>query len=326
MTTLSIYLFGSVQVVRDKHTPVTLRPTAKAVLAFLLLQQQRSPYRMGHRREALANHFWGNQDEKNARRCLSTTLWRLRRELEKDEIPRGTYLVTTPVGEVSFNFGSDHWLDVVAFEERVNVGMRSTVTEMSPADALALEEAHNLYTGELLEDCYGDWVLRERERLNLLYLNSLARLMRYHEHHDDYERSLICGQKILAVDPLREQVHRHIMRLYTKSGQRALAVQQYEYCRQILAAELDIEPMIETQALYKEIMSSNGIRTREAPSDTRRPKTLQQALQQLRTATRNLDQAQAQLYQAKLIVSRFAELRYAEDTLVEVDGSGKHRD
>jgi DNA-binding SARP family transcriptional activator len=317
MTALSIYLFGSVQVVRDDHDPVKLRPTAKAMLAYLLLNRNQAPYRTGHRRELLANQFWGSHDERNARRCLSTTLWRLRRELEPDPVPNGTYLLASPDGGLSFNFSSDHWLDVFAFEEKVRRGTARAVPEMDDADAQMLEDAQKLYMGELLEDCYGDWVFRERERFNLLYLNSLARLMGYYDHHRRYEQSLACAQKILAIDPLREQVHRHIMRLYMKSGQRALAVQQYEMCRAVLEEELHIQPMAETQALRNEIVSTLKPSPAISGPSSAKPGTLQHALQQLGAAIRNLDQAQEQLQQAKMMVAHFTERRPLEDVVVE---------
>ena len=156
-----------------------------------------------------------------------------------------------------------------------------------------------------------------RERFNLLHLNSLARLMRYYEQHHNYEQSLVCGQKILAIDPLREQVHRHMMRLYMMSGQRALAVQQYEACRTVLAEELRIQPMAETQALRNEIVSTLKPAPVIATLSYERPGTLQHAVQQLGAAIRNLDQAQEQLQQAKMMVARFTEQRTIEDVLVE---------
>lgn len=321
MAALSIYLFGSVQVYRDDSRPVELRPTAKSMLAYLLLNRNRGSYWAGHRRDVLVGHFWGNQDERNARRCLSTTLWRLRRELEQGDLPRGTYLRTMPSGEIGFNFESDHWLDIDVFERKITQGMARPVPAMDVADAQALEEAQSLYTGELLEECYGEWVFRERERLNLLYLSSLSRLMRYYEFHEKYEQSLGCGQKILTIDPLREQVHRHMMRLYVKCGQRTLAVKQYEACRAVLAEELHILPMAETQMLRDEIMASPGHSERiSAPVDAK-PGSLQHALLQLRAAIQNMDQAQQQLEQAKHMVSLLSEPLLREEAFaVEVEG------
>ena len=54
---------------------------------------------------------------------------------------------------------------------------------------------------ELLEGFYDDWVLRERERLRLLYLRCLRQLMHVYRQQGAFEESLACAQQILACDP-----------------------------------------------------------------------------------------------------------------------------
>src|SRR3989442_436116 len=90
----------------------------------------------------------------------------------------------------------------------------------------------------------------------MLYLVALARLMQHHSAAGELDDALACGRRILELDPLREDVHRDLMRLYVKSGRRALAIQQYETCQAILERELDIAPMVETRALHTEIVSA----------------------------------------------------------------------
>jgi DNA-binding SARP family transcriptional activator len=46
------------------------------------------------------------------------------------------------------------------------------------------------------------------------------------------------------------------MRCYMQLGRRGAAVQQYERCAALLAAELDLEPMPEIQDLYRLIVST----------------------------------------------------------------------
>jgi DNA-binding SARP family transcriptional activator len=46
------------------------------------------------------------------------------------------------------------------------------------------------------------------------------------------------------------------MRCYIQLGRRGAAVQQYERCAALLAAELDLEPMPEIQDLYRLIVST----------------------------------------------------------------------
>ncbi len=180
-------------------------------------------------------------------------MWRLRSALEPEGVPRGAYLVSTDAGELGFNCASDHWLDVAVFEQRALQMLARPQEEIQPADVEGLREGVQLCRGELLEGFYDDWALRERERLRLLYQRCLRRLMHAYRQQGAFEDSLACAQQILACDPLREDVHREAMRLYCDLGQRALAVRQYQRCREILAGELGILPMEETQALYARI-------------------------------------------------------------------------
>ena len=48
-----------------------------------------------------------------------------------------------------------------------------------------------------------------------MYLNTLACLMSL---RGEPERSLVYGERMLHLDPLREEIHREMMRLYLESG------------------------------------------------------------------------------------------------------------
>lgn len=300
MSVLRISLFGGFHITRSSwQSPLKVPRIGQALLAYLLLQRQRS-----HSRELLASLFWGDYCQDRARCCLNTTLWRLRRDLEPAGIARGTYIMTNTAGEVGFNPESDYWLDVEAFEDRAGQVLARSTQAMTAADVQLLREALQLYTGELLEGFYDDWAIRERERLRRLYLNSLAQLLHYYEQHGAYEEGLACGQQILDADPLREEIHREMMCLYCLSGQRPLAVQQYERCCQVLATELGISPMAETQAVYTRIVQM-------AEPDPAQLASIggsigfQPVLQQLLLARQEFDQARQQLQRAIRLAERF---------------------
>ena len=249
MGTLRIWLFGALRLDHEDFPvdPAAVHPV-QGLLAYLLLNRERV-----HSREALAGIFWGGRSDDKARRCLNTAVWRLRSALEPEGVARGAYLISTAAGELGFNCASDHWLDVAVFEERVRQTLACPADQIQTPDIEGLRENMQLCNAELLEGFYDDWVLRERERLRLLYLRCLRQLMQVYRQQGAFEESLACAQQILACDPLREDVHREAMRLYCDLGQRALAVRQYQRCREILADELGILPMEETQALYARI-------------------------------------------------------------------------
>jgi DNA-binding SARP family transcriptional activator len=288
---LQVFLFGNVRVAHaGRQSLVKMTHTNQTLLAYLLLQRPRA-----HSRELLASVFWGDQSQKQARRCLNTALWRLRQMLEPEGIPRGTYLMNASMSEIGFNYESNYWLDVEVFEAQLSSILAKPIQTMTASDVEILEQALQLYTGELLEGLYDDWMLFERERLRRLHLNGQAHLMHYYRHHGAFELSLAYAQKILARDPLREEIHREIMHLYLESRQRALAVQQYQVCCQVLATELGILPMEETQMLYHQILQG----TPEPPAMHSGPTNLlnsnKRALHELRRSVNGFDRALRQL-------------------------------
>ena len=127
MSTLNFYLFGGLRMsnLDTQEVDCKITRSVKSLLAYLLLQRRRF-----HPRAVLAGLFWGDKCEERARCCLSTALWRLRRVLEPEDTPTGTYLVTTPSGEVGFNVDSDYWLDVAEFEAKLTECLKTPVDQM----------------------------------------------------------------------------------------------------------------------------------------------------------------------------------------------------
>lgn len=257
METLRITLFGHVNVVHPHaNGPLKLSRGIQALLAYLLLHNHLVA------RDVLMDVFWIDASPDRARSNLTTALWRLRQALEPEGVPHGAYLITSHAGEVGFNWTSGHWLDTKAFEQHIYPLLRKPITEISDQDLRDIEGVLTFYRGELLEGVYEDWALRERERFRSLHLNCLTRLMEFYTGRKDFEQSIALAQEILRRDPVREEIHRALMRTYLASGQRSLAVRQYVYCRDTLDQELGVSPLEETQLLYEEIcaLSQGGVR------------------------------------------------------------------
>lgn len=244
MTNLYIRLLGNLEVSRDeKALPPPSTRKARSLLGYLLLHRQRL-----HSRDSLAGEFWGEVSQDRARKSLRTTLWRIRRGLSagKDESPfvvEGEY--------VGFDFGGDVWLDVREFERRLDASRAPGIT--MDAAAAEREAAIRLYRGPLLEECYDDWCLRERERLRERYVAALEGQLHYAESRGDWQAAIALGEELLHLDPLRENVHRDLMRCRLLEGSRPAALQQYAACVAILERELGVEPMSETTVLYEQI-------------------------------------------------------------------------
>lgn len=248
MFVIQIHLFGNVRITTNGGSEIQLTRSNQYLLAYLVLNRGRHLTR-----DALVDIFWKDFASARARNCLNTALWRLRSKLDRLDKPSHTYILTNHLGEVCFNNESNYWLDVEKFEEQASELLQQPVEKFRLEAAARLEKCLELYKGELLEGCYEDWALYERERLRLLYLKGWGFLMAFYQHSGAFEKAIACGQKILVLDPLREEIHRAMMRLYLQSGQRPQALQQYQVCRQVLSDELGILPMEETQLLYAQM-------------------------------------------------------------------------
>ncbi len=298
MNKLRIVLFGGGRVeFAESQKYEALTTTTCALLAFLVFYRQRT-----HPREVLLNLLWGELPPERARGCLNTALWRLRQRIEPFGTPSGTYLVTSSSGDVCFNCQSDFWLDVAAFEKSVESAL-AVSHDQTDNQAAQLEQAISLYTGDLLENSYCDWVLPERERLRNLCLDAHEYLMHHYHTRLNFHRALDHGAQILAFNPLREDIHRQMMRIYVDNGQRSLAVRQYQICQQVLHTELNIEPMLETRLLLEQVSGSSLI-SEKFPISDQVTSEVKQAMERLQLALDVVNQARQDLERALNRISK----------------------
>src|SRR5207237_595522 len=182
----------------------------------------------------------------------STALWRLQSWL-RPFLADGQSLLLVEEQQVTFHGAGAYWLDTAEFER--NITLARQMNEANPdLAAAALGQALELYRGELMEGYFAEWCLAERERLHQLYLQSLVHLMVYHGGRREYREAISFAQRILQDDPLREDVQRELMKLFALDLQPAEALLQYRRCADVLRTELGIEPMPETQTLFRHLL------------------------------------------------------------------------
>lgn len=204
-------------------------------------------------RERLAAVFWGDYPIDVARKNLRNTLWRLRLSFESVGGNLEQYL-TVDDDSICFRKASGYWLDTEIFEDAVARLRDTRGRHLVQKEADQLQEATKLYIGDLLESVYEDWCLHDREHLRLMYLGVLGKLISFHTADGSYEQGLAYGEMMLKHDPLRERVHRSMMRLYWLIGDRSAALAQYHLCSQILRDELGAEPMQQSTNLYEQML------------------------------------------------------------------------
>jgi DNA-binding SARP family transcriptional activator len=222
---------------------------AESLLAFLVLHRQAAASR-----QHLAFLLWPDSTEAQARTNLRHLLHTLRTRLP--DVDR--YLEVT-ARTVGWRADAPCWLDVSAFEALLDGIGDGRGVEVALSDAVAL------YSGDLLEGCYDDWLLGERERLRQRQLDALEKLATVCEARGDLDAAIEHGERLLRVDPLREHTYRHLMRCHAARGDRARAVRTYHVCCSTLERELGVQPSSETEAVYREL-----VRKQPAPAPASR--------------------------------------------------------
>ena len=252
MLDLRITLFGPPCAERD-GVPVPFgRHQTLALLAYLAATDQ------PHGRDALAALFWPELDKREAHAALRRILHDLGRTIGKGWLECGD-------GRVALPARPGLHVDVRRFHALVAQGEAHGHASQTLCDdcLVALTEAVGLYRDDFLAGFtlkgsaeFDAWQTLTTESLRLELAAALAKLMASLADRQQYDLALPHARRRLVLNPLDETSHRWLIQLYASSGDRAAAARQYEECVRVLAAELGIEPALETTVLYHELLRS----------------------------------------------------------------------
>jgi len=266
MIRLSVRLFGGFEAQSGDRGLKFPTRKAQALLAYLAVRPEQS-----FMRGKLAAVFWGGAGKEQARQSLRQSLSALRSVLSAAEpgiLKIESDRVTLDQSRVD--------VDVTHFEQLAARG--------TPRD---LEQAAVLYVGDLLdgfevgEEAFEEWLRSERARLRETAVQVLTRLVPHQARSASPETAVRTAAQLLALDPLREESHRTLMRLYAQQGRLGDALRQYQECVNVLRAELGVEPGEETRRLYREIVPR---RRAIVPVRRARSRAVSHALEPSRTA------------------------------------------
>ena len=214
---------------------------ARALLAYLALSDP--PAQSRHR---LAGLLWPEYGDVQARTSLRQALTAIRKQIG-DILKTDKEVVALVAGAL--------YIDVAEFEVLASSG----TLDMQ-------ERAIQLYRGDFLDGFQSDtstfdqWRAIERERLHLLAIDVATRALEWHELNGRIDSAVLLANRIATLDPLREDAHRALMRMYARQARPALALKQYQVCRMTLQRELGVSPEPATEQLFREV--SHGRRTK----------------------------------------------------------------
>ena len=240
---LRIQLLGGFQLTSDGEPIKAFSNTRlQRLLAFLILNEN-TP----QSRQALAQLFWPDSGDSQARTNLRNALHLLRNNL-----PNVKECLNSDNKSVTWRSDAPAQVDVLAFDAHYQAGINAVDGDAAQnAYAAAIEQ----YKGDLLPDCYEEWILPIREAWQQRYYQTLQHLAQRLEQQRKYPEAIDIAQKMLQIDGLQEGNYALLMSLQAAHGDRAAALRTYHNCQTMLIDELGVEPGPATQAIYERLLN-----------------------------------------------------------------------
>jgi DNA-binding SARP family transcriptional activator len=237
-------MFGGLRATREGGETVGLSPQQPtALLAFLALNIGSNQVR-----EETVERLWPEEEPERCQQKLRRSLHALRRRLEEPPFESAELLLTTRQ-----TLGLDPnavCTDVAEFKEVLLAATRTTDREERMRH---LARAVDLYRGELLPGFYEECFVQERDHLAELYGDALNALTHLYERSGDLQRAVEYAHRAVALDPLKEEPHCTLMRLFAVMGRSSAVVMQYRELERALHEALNTAPSEATRVLMESL-------------------------------------------------------------------------
>ncbi len=221
------------------------RRSAKTLVKLLAIQP-------GHalHREQVIDVLWPKMNAESALNSLAKALHVARRALQPG-LPRREDSAYLRLADGMLLLDTERVIiDADEFEQLAEDALRRR-------EIAAYDAAFAAYGGELLpEDRYESWCSERRTALAELHTRLLLGMAEGLERRGSYSEAAERLRDVLQQDPMREAVHRQLMRLYAWMGAPDQAIRQFHSCEAVLRHELDLTVQPETISLYDEILAN----------------------------------------------------------------------
>jgi DNA-binding SARP family transcriptional activator/pimeloyl-ACP methyl ester carboxylesterase len=241
MAHLEIQLFGF-PLVRLDGRAVEL-PLRKGLAVLAYVADARGPVGRDH----MATLLWPESDTEAAR-------GRLRRTLHKMRVALAADVIVADRTSLCLARGLEPGVDTHAFEAACAAGKLDAAVGLYGADFL---------DGLSLEGCpaFEEWAFFRREALRSQLAQALERLVEAELAGGKPRAAAVRATSLVAIDPLSESAHRHLIRAHLAAGDRLAAERQLDACARLLREELGVTPDPATVALLEEFQSDASLET-----------------------------------------------------------------
>lgn len=235
---LEVYLLGTPKVILNNQQLHQLVRWSIPIelLAFLITHPGRP-----HARSILANMFWPDLLEAQARQYLNTHISRLRQLIHSESI---SYFLTDKQ-TIEFNSVAPFYLDIADLEQYVALIKNQNgveITALSFEMVICLQRAIELYRGDFMEGYYSEWCCKVRDELNEKYMFILEKLSMAHLARAEYSAALSTARQLTYENPLREDGHYILIQVNIQMGRVMDALAQYHRYEDIWRNELKLSP------------------------------------------------------------------------------------
>ena len=251
---LTINMLGPVEIVRDTARPFaadawTTR-RARDILCFIASRpHHRTP------KDAIIDTFWGETDVKTVEKNFHPTMSHVRKALNSNQPLKQNFLVYRD-GDYQLNPEFSYRIDTEEFDRLIAEGEAARRERSFDRCIECYERAVMLYRGEFMQGSYEPWVEEQRSYYREQYLRMLESLAGVAEKKEEWLRAMDLAQRILHEDQFREDIHCLVMRMQAAVGNRVAVKEQYETLRGLLQKELGVEPAMQTQKAYRDLVGS----------------------------------------------------------------------
>jgi DNA-binding SARP family transcriptional activator len=254
---LHLYALGPPEI-RLGENLVTF-PTRKtlALLIYLAIESGSQP------REALSTLLWPEASPERSHASLRNTLDHLQTALRQASgQAQPSYLSIThnslslnPDANIDFDLRTVERAYLLARADRSSRTLPEGTASLPLLQSAAACQRGDFLAGFSLGDApdFDDWVAIQREIWHRRMGLTLDRLSEIQFAHGEFAGATETASHWIALDALNEIAYRRKMRAHFAAGERGQALETFEACHAILAAELGIEPEPDTAVLAERI-------------------------------------------------------------------------